>query len=76
MFRRGGGGILKPFCNDQEVVYAMSYDLVVLLEKVEKQTNSQTDRQFRGSNLTVAEKGNVFQKSTKHINRFYLTCSH
>ena len=58
-----GGDILKLFCNDQEVVYAMSYHLVVLLENVEKQTNSQTDRQLRESNLTVAEKGNLFQKS-------------
>ena len=41
----------------------MSYHLVVLLENVEKQTNSQTDRQLRESNLTVAEKGNLFQKS-------------
>ena len=42
------------------------------MENMEKQTNSQkTDRQFWKSNLTVAEKGNEFQKSSKDINRLY-----
>ena len=36
-----------------------------------KQTVKQTDRQFWKSNLTVAEKGNEFQKSSKDINRLY-----
>ena len=30
-----------------------------------KQSHRQTDRQFWESNLTVAEKGNEFQKSSK-----------
>ena len=46
----GGGGvsISNFFCNDQEVSSIFNvklYDLVVLLENVGKQTESQTDRQ-------------------------------
>ena len=48
-----------------------SCNLVVLLENEEKQTNTQSDRQFWKSNLTVAEKGKEFQKSTKDRNRLY-----
>ena len=40
-----------------------------------KQTVKQTDRQFWKSNLTVAEKGNEFQKSSKDINRLYESIS-
>ena len=48
-----------------------SCNLVVLLENEEKQTNTQSDRQFWKSNLTVAEKGKEFQKSTKDRKRLY-----
>ena len=39
--------------------------------QIKKQTVKQTDRQFWESNLTVAEKGNEFQKPAKDINRLY-----
>ena len=87
VFRGRGGGeggvsISNFFCNDQEVSSIFNvklYDLVVLLENVGKQTESQTDRQtdrqFWESNLTVAGKGNEYQKSTNDINRLYETIS-
>ena len=44
-------------------------------KQTESQTDRQTDRQFWESNLTVAGKGNEYQKSTNDINRLYETIS-